>query len=1058
MTNNREPNVGELRPVRWRPRTFQFLGTGLDVIGRPPADDSTGEYRVLYTLSVLFIPIWHWGSFRVVDTPTGRAWIGREPLSGGAKAWNGLVLTAFLMGCGILGYQHYRRTPSQLAARKMDEIQNQLEPGDKLEAARAYSSITRSLTDSSEEAHARFQKLLDQLPGETSHEQVVEILALADALDRDAYSINMLPAIEAFAQRDFPSHPVDILERIDEWLVPRNRAAAQKLLQQILNGPALDLPAENVVTTFEAAVRLRNHNVQVDLLEPTREWLTRHGEQSPTSALALLDLVLGTPAANLDILSDDRLIRDQLSLRRHALLETAVASEPANLDYALALAQIDASGGHFDSAIRLLEPHAANLGSGEGARILGEAYAAQGRGQDAIQWLRPYVQARFAEMRVLQQTYSATFEQKKTAILHDIRTGAAPDFDRAAFDAAANEEKERILGAYVKRRLLSHSELQQLQRKLLAAQAVAPVCLQLGSLLVKEAQRTSDPMERAAIFQEAEETLLKIKGDATASTAYRLSLAETNYWLGKSTEGWDLLEQVLASESRSVASLMQVSTILRRIGDVSTARRLAEEAYENADGNSPRWAIATHLAALADDPAERIRWLEKSNPTDWLTEANLADARGALAVLKGDSAAAIEHFRHAIELYELHPDHPAAINNAGRSLAQVFQMSGQREDLQRATDKLERAFELQPSDPFIGGNLVGLLEQLAVHDVIGPRLDLVQVQLPPDLSRLAYLFDDASGQLELAAQFGEHKALARGLSVSERVMILAPQSANSYRLPFDAAVFLEDGERLASLAATLEGVAIPLSDLDHEWIAFVQGKPWPRVEEQTRMFAEKMRQRLASNDAMNPPTRALAQTQLALALGNLSKMDVDVDLEEIVTLCREAHETAPSVATQGHLVHALLLRSDRSLAASQDAYRSLESSCRRSLQPAYRIALALNSPGALGSLVLENPDVQEVIERLGESFARYPKSANPWMWAMLKSPRPDLADRVRESYMADANAPRIRQIARKLSAIHIDEVLDLLWLAEMTGQPNDAPSEIARLKKLGVPLPDAILE
>lgn len=1053
MTDDEVPSVFTgLRPVRWRPRVLQILGTGFDVIGREKPDSATGAYRALYTLSVLYVPLVHLGAYRVVDTPSGRQWLGREPLSRGARTWNAFVLLVLLSVGVVLGYQQSMRGPTPSAERALVEADRKARSGDILEAARSYSTIARGGTPSSDEARKRFQSLLDSLPGEASFADAARAIELADALDRDGYSLELAPAVAALADRDFLTHPVDVLEQVHSVVAPRSRPAAQDLVERMFRSRASEIAADTVVAAFEAASRMSTRGVEASLLAPAREWLDREGERNPRTALALLDVVLAAAGTNDPLDGADSVLRGELVARRRFLLEEALARDPSDLDYAVRLAQIDAAEGNTQAAVRLLAPHSQKLGSTEGARILGQAYASQGKTEEAVALLRPYVRACYQKLRAFEQDYTATFERKQTAIAEEIRSGAAPDFDYAAYRSAVESEQRKILERYARRRVLSDADLQQLQRRLFAAQDVVPVCLQLGTLLLQKAQGAADAKDRAALLKEAEETLLKVRGSASESTAYRLSLAEVYYWLGRSSEGSALLEQVLSSEFRSAGILMQASSILRRVGDIVAARQLAAEAFEKADSDRARWVIASQLSALADNPSDRIAWLEKADLSDGWTQANLADARGTAALLTGDGTAAAEQFRKAIEFYEGHSDNPGALSNAGRSLAQLFQVTGDRADLQKAVEKFERAFERQPSDPLIGRNLASQLEQLAVYDVMENRIDLAKLQASASLPWLAYLYDDPAGRAALAERLRGHAALNRAVAMSERVMVLAPKSATSYWLAYQVAVFLDDHKRLEELASAVDKIEVALSDTDREWIAFTQGAGWPSVREQTEQFIARMRRVLADHGAeMDPVTRSVAQTQLALALGNVATMGVDVDADEIVRLCREAREASPSVATRGHLVHALLMRADRGVWESREAYRDLTSPCRRSVPPAYRIALALAGPMADG--VLANADVQESIGHLSEAFQRYPKLGTPWTWAMLSAARPETANQVRDAILADSMAVLASRIVRKLSPTNVEEVLDLVWLARMTDPPNDASAEIGRLRKLGIPLP-----
>ncbi len=84
-----------LEPIGQPPPLMQVNGIGVTVLGRRDVDAETATYVKTLAVTLLWIPVFMLRAYRVVDAPNG-GWyfIGREPLSNLALAWNFLGLPA----------------------------------------------------------------------------------------------------------------------------------------------------------------------------------------------------------------------------------------------------------------------------------------------------------------------------------------------------------------------------------------------------------------------------------------------------------------------------------------------------------------------------------------------------------------------------------------------------------------------------------------------------------------------------------------------------------------------------------------------------------------------------------------------------------------------------------------------------------------------------------------------------------------------------------------------------------------------------------------------------
>ena len=84
-----------LEPIGQPPPLLQVNGIGVTVFGRRDVDAETATYVKTLAVTLLWMPVFMLRAYRVMDAPNG-GWyfVGREPLSNLALAWNFLGLPA----------------------------------------------------------------------------------------------------------------------------------------------------------------------------------------------------------------------------------------------------------------------------------------------------------------------------------------------------------------------------------------------------------------------------------------------------------------------------------------------------------------------------------------------------------------------------------------------------------------------------------------------------------------------------------------------------------------------------------------------------------------------------------------------------------------------------------------------------------------------------------------------------------------------------------------------------------------------------------------------------
>ncbi len=103
----------QMKPMKGTPTLFRVNGCGVGLYGHRDDDAETGTYVATWCLALVFVPVLCLKAFRVHRAMNGMWYfIGREPLSPLARAWNALLILAILGGVGFTRYEAYTSTPA----------------------------------------------------------------------------------------------------------------------------------------------------------------------------------------------------------------------------------------------------------------------------------------------------------------------------------------------------------------------------------------------------------------------------------------------------------------------------------------------------------------------------------------------------------------------------------------------------------------------------------------------------------------------------------------------------------------------------------------------------------------------------------------------------------------------------------------------------------------------------------------------------------------------------------------------------------------------------------
>ena len=758
------------------------------------------------------------------------------------------------------------------------------------------------------------------------------------------------------------------------------------------------------------------------------------GEAEPHQALAILELI--APLAEK---------REAFARERLPLLEKLAAKHADDVAIVSALAVAHEQLGNSARCEKLLLPLRERLGVSEGARVLGQIFAHQGKDEESFKLLVPYTEEKLQKI----EAAASTIKDTQEALGRQLQQGNPPNFPLERYKAANDQGKKAIVSEYVQSRLEGDSNYQEAQAVLTRLYPAVAAALDLGMVRLGRARKMKDAAARRAELEKAEKTFLAVRGAAGETADYNFRLGQVYYWMGKHAEGRKLFDEVLTKQNRSFDTLIVVSSLLREVGADADARKLAEEAHGLDVEQKKKWMAARLRALLFQDTEDRINWLEQSNPSNPDVKADLNTARGEQALSKGQEEEAARHFREAIAIYAQLPEGAAPLNNAAIIYGRLYVLTGDVKDLDKSLSMFERAAKHKPGDSILLGNLAGELTEAAARDLIGRRIDLGALRAKGGLGHLSYLYRDARGERPFTEAVRKHPGLARALVQAERLVLLAPKRSSSYALVSSILAMREDVAALRRLDEALGEANLDHSDSSRALKEQLDGKNEARLKEETKVSLARWEKRVQPLRKAGGVTFAIGASTLAVLL----MQDEPANPDRVVQLSEEANAAAPSRATRSGLVSALLFRAHQRLIKQNPDYAGMVQRSRHLLGAGYLVALALERGGKLRAAVLADKDFGRACDLLKEQSAAFPNDPNPWACVLLQGTHPAEAARAIGALKKDEAGRLSRSIALKLSPTSASAALEVYWELKLEGKEAEGKAVLKACAGRGVPLP-----
>jgi hypothetical protein len=816
--------------------------------------------------------------------------------------------------------------------------------------------------------------------------------------------------------------------------------AARQKLQGLLESPPAQ--AAQAAQVFRVALELHRQNDKLvpDLFATGVNVANHAGQDDPRGALEVIEVVAPLAARP----------QDHLGPRR-ALLEKLAQRQPGDVDLVSRLAAVYEALGESARCEALLAPHEKDLGTREGAAILGRIRLAQGKYDSAMALLAPFVEGRLQALQRAEQNHLAVWQARNNAVFAELQARRAPGFDYKLYDAAGPANRNLMVQNYMAARLRDDPQLRAAAAERSALAGVEGAAMDLGLVRLRRAQGLANPAERKAELEAAEKTFLSVKELSGQSAGASLFLGQVYYWLGRSAEGKKVHDKLLADSKRSTEMLIAVAKALREVGAISEARKITEEAYGKEADRQKKYRAAHLRSLLSTDMDDQIAWLEKGDPDDKQIQANRAQTRGYKALLDNKPQAAASEYRRAIELYAGMPENSTTLNNCAMVWLALYSATHDREDLTRGLDRMERALALRPSDSILLQNAFhGVLEN-ALLDVAG-AMDLKTLDRPASLDLLGYLHDDRAGRARLAGQVRAHPGVVKARAHLERLLVVAPAWPVSYRELAQLCRLLGDEEGLRSVQERLAKVELDLTQYEREWRDYYAGKQDAKKAEERKKVLARQESVLEAARKKGGVTRAVAAASLAQAR-LVAGGRAETRPSDVVILAEEAHQAAPSSSTRLTLANALIYRAHQALKKDDPAYALLAKRLDRSLGQLL-VGYVLGGPeGEQRDRVAANADVKRATRLYAEELEKEPDRVVLRSWPFLRVLEPAAAEKLAKLAQADRAGERKRAIDRTLTPLAVGSILNAYWSLRLAGKDAEAEGVLRQAAKRGVPMP-----
>lgn len=735
------------------------------------------------------------------------------------------------------------------------------------------------------------------------------------------------------------------------------------------------------------------------------------------------------------------------------LLEKGVAANPTALEPAERLALVYESQGRSEDCLKILEPLRDELGTRQGARILGRAYLEAGDNEKAHSLLTAYLKPRMRDLKNAGKDYEALGERLWQRWLTHLDEGKAPDSWYRSYEKANEEGQNQKVNDFIMGKIEGDISYQRAMKRFMDANENVPVAIDLGLVQLNRAQELPDPKAKKDELEAAEKTFLSIQSYAGESDEYRMFLGQVYSWLGKEAEAKDLFDRLLESNKRSPEILYTVAATMRDLGDAKSARDMLEEGYEKSRNVDLKRNIAALRANVQIDLDDQIKWLERGDTSSPQMKANLLGTKAQKDIENGDTESAIKSLKEATTIYEKLPEGSITFNNHALVLLDLYQVTADPAYTRRAAKLLEQASALSPSDTILMGNAASTQLNSAMIQLVSGKLDQKALTGESAFSQYVFLYKDDASRKSLIAKLGAMEDFQSSSRNYERAMLLAPKSKSNYSRALLIHGLTMNEQGLEKLNSRLREVSLNFDEEISDSRASYAGEyEADTVKSATVRLAQTEKLVKAASSANSLTGVYAAATHISAQL-DLMHYQKDGDIAKIVAAAKQAHNDAPSSGTHSVLVAAQLMNAMLAMDAKSPQFAKIRHSARNVLGPKDFTLLALHSGGQIAETLKSLPEFKLYFDLELQSMKNFSERHSPEDWALIAAVTPAEAPAIADNVATNSLRRHTVEISEILSPLSSGSVTNAYFHKLMAGDSAGAKKVYEDAIARGIPLP-----
>lgn len=364
---------------------------------------------------------------------------------------------------------------------------------------------------------------------------------------------------------------------------------------------------------------------------------------------------------------------------------------------------------------------------------------------------------------------------------------------------------------------------------------------------------------------------------------------------------------------------------------------------------------------------------------------------------------------------------------------------------------------LDPKNSLLLRNSTDKILQAAIRDIVKDKLDLTALRVDESIDLLDYVFTDKAGAMEVAAALRQHPGFRKSIENYEKLTVLAPRSIAGWMALNRIYSFLDDDEKLKSMAARLQQADLEMTDNARQFSKLKSG-------EMDEMYRSHCESTIKANQSVIEERQAKPDLTFTVAAGEridtnglIDTIEGTVDHMADAELATSAFAAVPSQAMTRRIAatHAAAILND--LKAKSEACREFDKRNGRILQVETLLLMALQLDRSLIAETKKHPLYAAFIEAVRRHQQNFPRhnSATRYLLMSVLSEK-DIADEHKRRLLELETIPVYRQIQTKLYPFAPSALMDSFWTCTLRKSSDEAAVTLKLLAEIEPELAKAI--